>query len=182
MFSKPNAIVYLRRNHFIVAGKHIPPARLNFSRELVDDLEVRRPDKFIAGCHEFFVAHKLHNRRVLVVLDQSVVFTKTVPLDKAGNPAAIAQAFIAAMPFAAGKRACVQLREADQLRLFATNADLYGAIIEALRLAGTNKHIVVTPAPAYDLAGDEQLGTAIERFISDASVRAKLNFSDITAL
>lgn len=178
MFLKPNAIVYLRRNHLIVAGKQITPARLNFSEELVNNMEVLRPDKFMAGCRDFFMAHKMHGKRVLLVLDQNIVFTKTVELDKDGSPGAIVKSFLAAMPVDIGKRACVQVRSSSELKLFATNADLYCTVTEALHMAGTNKHIPVTPASAYELKPDEQLGAAIERFIGDAAVRSKCNFAD----
>lgn len=175
---KPNAIIYLRRSGLVVAGRRLKPARLNFPPELVDNLEVLRHDKFITGCQDFFTEHGLRNKRILVVLDHSVVFTKTVELDKSGSPDALTEAFVAAMPFNTSQRACVTLHEQNNLRLFATNAELYTDLVEALRLAGAGKLLAITPAAAYGLTEDnKQLASAIEQFINDTKVRAQANFA-----
>lgn len=183
VFTKPNAIIYLRRNGLVIAGRRVTPARLNFPPELVDNLEILRHDKFIEGCRDFFVAHSIHSKRVLVVLDHSIVFSKEAVLDKPGKPTAIVKAFVDAMPFDAGKRACVTLQGPTTLKLFATNAELYQDLMEALRLSGASKLIAITPAAAYGLDEDhKQLSTAVEKFINDTKVRSQADFANITPL
>ena len=181
MFLKPNAIVYVRRSGLIVAGKHVAPARLNFSPEIVDNLEILHPQKFITGCQDFFSAHDLHGKRVLLVLDNSVVFSKIIELDKTGKPAALAAAFVDAMPFDVGKRACVIVHSNQSLELYATNAELYESLSEALHLCGIAKLLAITPADAYHLGEDNQkLASAIEQFVADTKIRQQADFTDIT--
>lgn len=177
MHQKPNAIVYLRRSGLVIAGKHVAPARLNFPSEAIDNLEVLRPEPFIAGCQDFFTAHDLQRKRVLMVLDHGVVFTKTVELDKSGNPEAIINTFVDAMPLSAGKRACVVRENSQQLQIYATNAELYLAVADALRLSGNTKLLAITPAAAYELSEEKQpLGAAVEQFVADWKVREQVNF------
>jgi len=180
MFSKPNAIIYVRRSGLVVAGRRLAPARLAFPPEVVSNMEVLAKSKFVTGCEQFFADHDVKGKRVLMVLDSSIIFTKTVELDKSGKPDVIQQAFIDAMPFAPGKRACLGQERPGELRLFATNAELYQSITEALRLAGVSKLIAITPAPAYELGeGAQQLGQAIKEFIADTTVQSAADFSSV---
>jgi len=181
MFTKPNAIVYVRRTGLIVAGRRIAPARLTFPADVLANMEVLAPDKFTGGCQQFFKSHGVHGKRALVVLDGSIVFDKNIGLDKSGKPDALADAFLAAMPFEPGKRALLTLRQSDALQLYATNAELYQCLVQALRGAGAAKVTAVTPAPAYDLGQDKpQLAAAIGQFINDTSVRAQADFLGTT--
>jgi hypothetical protein len=179
MFLKPNAVVYVRRSGLIVAGKHVKPVRLNFPEEVVNNLEVIQVTKFTAVCEQFFGEHGLHGKRVLIVLDPSVVFTKTVDLSKSGKPDQIAQAFSDAMPFEPGQRSCVALANQAQLQLYATNADLYESLATALRGCGISKLLGITPAAAYQLQeGKLQLGIAMQQFVANTKVRQNANFAD----
>src|SRR5882757_11367444 len=102
MFGKPNAIIYVRRSGLIMAGKHIKPARLTFPEAGLQNMDVIDPEVLGMACQEFFESHDAKGQRVLLVLDHSVVFTKTIALDKSGKPALLAKDFVASMPFEPG--------------------------------------------------------------------------------
>lgn len=176
IFSKPNAIVYVRRSGLIIAGKKLTPARMTFSTEQVENMEVLRESGLSEVLTSFFGEHKLKGKHVLMVLDDSVVFTKQITLDSAGKPAAIAQAFIDAMPFDPGKRACLRVLEERQLMLYASNGLFYNTIADALNQAGVAKLLAITPASAYQTAEKPQLAAAIQQYINDTTVRSKANF------
>jgi len=183
MFTKPNAIVYVRRNGLIVAGRRIKPARLNFPPELVTNLEIQHSDKFVSGCQAFFNDHAIKGARVLMVLDYALVFRKTVDLEPDEQPGTITDAFIAAMPFDSGKRACLSVRNEATLELYATNADFYESVTEALDQAGAARLLAITPAAAYNLAPEDQkLGAAIEYFIADTKVRGFADFKSVSPM
>lgn len=177
MFSKPNALIYVRRSGLVIAGKGITVARWDFPAELITNLEVLNSSKFLTDAQKFFTEHGLHSKRALMVLDQSIVFEKTVDFDKSGNPEALMQAFVAAMPYKAGKRACISLASDKQLRLFATNVEIYDLLNQALHGAGVAKLIAITPASAYSLSSTQQsLGTAVEQFIKDSTICRSATF------
>ena len=180
----PNAIVYLRRNDLIVGGKHITPGKLKFTSDLLENLELQDPNKFIEACSEFFSAHNLQAKKVLIVLDQSVVFEKLVSTDdpSKGDINYITDNFIASMPYTSGQRSCIKFEADNQLHLYATNADLYRAISDALDLTGIRKLTSVTPAVAYSIDFGGKSSDIIEQFISDKKVRNKINFSTVSPL
>lgn len=183
MFKKPNAIVYLRRNDLIVGGKHITAGKLKFTPALVNNLELQNPDIFIGTCQEFFSAHDMKGKKVLIVLDQGIVFSKTLQLDDSNKDVdAIAEDYIAAMPFLPGQRAYVQFEKDNQLQLYTTNADLYQAVLEALRFSGMRKLVAISPSGAYQIDFGVKSSEIIEQFMADKKVRRSFNFSTTTPL
>lgn len=174
-------LIYFRRNNILVAGKRIAAAKLSISADSVNNMEVLDTEKFIESCQKFFSSRKVHGKRALLVLDQSIVFTKTVDIGKDDDPRQIVNDFIEAMPLGPGKRVCAQFREENRLYIFATNAELYQPVVEALRLSGIGKLTAITPAAAYKLASSTA-GTAVDKFLNDKEIREKIDFSSITPL
>ena len=177
MLFKPNTLIYLQRSGLLLTGRRLPATRMAFADDIVKNLEVLQKNKLISTCQQFFAGSKLHGRRILIVLDASIVFDKTIELDQSGKPDLLLQAFVDAMPFEPGKRACLGLETGATLRVFATNADLYGAVAEALHMGNAGKVLAVTPAPAYNLSKEERtVSAATERFLSDTTVLTGANF------
>lgn len=179
MFSKPNAIVYLRRNSLAVGGKHISFVKQNLTPDLTNNLEIINRDKFIATCRDFFSVRDIRNKRVLVVLDRNIVFAKTIELSDPSKDSAtsMASTFIDAMPFNPGQRVCVQFREDRKLQLYATNNDLYNTLLEALRMCNMRKLIAITPAAAYKIDFTAKPSDVIEQLMDDRTVRQTFDFS-----
>lgn len=180
IFSKPNAIVYVRRGGLVVAGKKLAPARMTFASDQVENMEVINDTLFTDSLRDFFIEHQLKGKHALMVLDDSVVFTKTVELDSDGKPATIADGFIEAIPLDPGKRACLRVLKETELNLYASNGALYIAIADALEQAGVAKLLAITPASAYPPLenGKQQLAAAIQQYINDTSVRSSANFQN----
>jgi Tfp pilus assembly PilM family ATPase len=182
MILKPNALVYLRRNDLFIGGKHISAVKMKFDRDTVNNLEVINPEAFIATCQAFFSSHAMKAKRVLIGLDQSVVFAKTIDItdDNKDQLLTIVDNYVNAMPFEAGKRACLQVRKDAKLQLYATNADIYRALQEALRLSGIRKLIAITPAAAYSIDYTSKPSAVIDQFLDDKEVRRTADFSTNT--
>ncbi len=181
MIARPNALVYVRRNDLIVAGKHIAPAKLTIDKEMLNNLEVCDPDKFIATCQVFFSSHSLTGKRVLVVLDNSVVFFKNLPAENGqGTYANAAESFVTSMPFEPGVRACLELRDDNRPELFATNSKIYEAVTEALRMSKVKKIAAIVPVGAYSLERGIKPADAIERYMNDREVYRTADFSTVT--
>jgi hypothetical protein len=176
--TKPNAVIYVTRAGLAIAGKKIQSARLPLPPEVVSNLEVVNVERFTTECQQFFTNHGLKGKRVLVVLGLSVVFEKSILLDKTGNPSALTKTFVAAMPFEPGQRACVTVDTDNQHRIYATNALLYQPLIEALEFSKA-KVMAITPAPAYHLTGTDRSFEALAaQFMQDTKVSGRINFQD----
>jgi hypothetical protein len=176
MFSKPNAIIYVRRTGLVVAGKRLTPARLSFAPSYVDNMEVLDSEAFISACQSFFEEHQLHGKHILMVLDDSLVFAKSADIEQPNQAAAIRDSFVDVMPFEPGKRACLSVVSQKNIELYATNPDLYKSVAEAIHRSGAGRLLAITPASAYDTAGAKQLAAAIQAYVNDTSVRATANF------
>lgn len=184
IFSKPNAIVYVRRSGVIIAGKKLTPARYNFPVEHIENLEILDEYAFTESLQSFFTEHSMKGKHVLMVLDDSVVFIKPVKIDgdhaKDQKPAHIADAFIEQMPLSPGQRACLRVLQPQNHTLYGTNGDLFKAIAAALDGAGVSKVLAITPAAAYSSEnGKQQLATAVQQYISDTNVRTIANFQNV---
>jgi hypothetical protein len=182
MLLKPNALVYFRRNDLFIGGKHIAAVKLKFTPDVTNNLEVLKPDSFVNNCQTFFDIHDLKAKRVLVVLDQSIVFAKSFSVEDLDKDqlASLVSNFVAAMPFNEGQRACIQYRDGDSLHLFATNADLYGVLQEALRQTGIRKLIAITPAAAYKIDYSARPSEVIDQFLIDKDAGRYYDFSTCT--
>lgn len=183
LFSKPNAIVYLRRSGLIIAGKKLTPARYNFLPEHIENLELTNSLGFITALSEFFIEHAIKGKHVLMVLDDSVVFIKSLesrPEDTTDKtPAKSTDGFIEQMPLSPGQRACLRVTRSAEHNLYGTNADIYKAVAEALDQAGVAKVLAITPAAAYPSEnGKQQLAAAVQQYITDTAVRSSANFQN----
>ena len=178
--AKPNALVFVQRGGLMVAGKHVHQARLDFPPELVTNLELVNPTKFVEFCRQFFAGNNLQHKRVLMVLDNSLVFRKKIELDASGQPDALTEGFVAAMPFEQGTRACLAIQSKNLLQLLATNADLYNGIVAALEACGISKLVAIVPVAAYDLSGaDRKISALAERFFQDTHAAKQINFASV---
>jgi hypothetical protein len=180
MFAKPNTLIYLQRSSLMLAGHHIGAARLDLPEDTVKNLAIVDKTKLLTLCEQFFADHQLDRRRIIVVLDGSVVFQKVVELDKTGQPDLLMQAFVDAMPFEPGDRACLAIEEQTSLRLFATSAKLYLAIVDALHIANVGHVMAITPAAAYELdSNNRSISAAAEHFFADSHVRKLADFRTV---
>lgn len=179
MGNKPNAIIYVTRIGLAVAGKKITSAQLALPSDMVNNLEVLNMERLTAHYQQFLTEHGFRGKRVLIVLGISVIFEKTIALDKVGSPSALAKAFVSAMPFEPEQRVHVELRGENQLRIFATNLALYRPLVEAARACGA-KVLAVVPAQAYNLSGNDRSFDALsQQFMRDAKTYRTVDFQDV---
>jgi hypothetical protein len=181
MLLKPNALVYFRRNDLFIGGKHLSAVKMKFSPEMTKNLEVLNHDTFVSACQSFFDLHDLKSKRVLVVLDQSIVFSKTIQLEDYDKDqlSSLVDNFIAAIPFEEGQRACIQTREEKSLQLYATNADLYKVIQESLHLCNVRKILAITPAAAYSIDYSLKPSEVIDQFLNEKDAGRLYNFASV---
>jgi hypothetical protein len=177
MFKRPNAIIYVRRSGLVVAGKRLSPARTSFDPAQFENLEILDHEAFIAHCQKFFEDHDIRGKHILMVLDNSLIFSKSAPIENAQDAVQLREAFIAAMPLEPGQKAIVTNQSAEGIDIYATNADIYTDITEAIHLAGAGRLLAITPATAYDTPAGSKLSAAIQTYINDDSVRSSASFT-----
>ena len=181
MLFKPNILIFIQRGGLLVAGRRLSFMRLEFPEDIVHNLDVLQRDKLVELCRRFFADKGLRGKRLQIVLDYSVVFEKTIELDQSGKPDLLVDGFVEAMPFEPGQRACLALRTGPNLRLLATNADLYLAIADAIKAANAGTLQAITPIAAYDMPDTERtIRNATERILKDSEISKRANYRDVT--
>lgn len=180
MFLSPNILIFIQRSRLLIAGKRVPSTHITLPDDIMHNLEVVQHKKFVDMCQKFFVDKNLRRKRVQIILDYSVVFEKTIELDQSGKPDILMEGFVTAMPFEPGKRACLAVQTDSSLRLFATNAETYQAVTEALRAAQAGALVSITPIAAYNLGDTERtIRAATEHILKDSDVSKQVNFRDV---
>lgn len=179
MFFQSPIIVFLQRGGLVVATQHQPSVRFSYPEGAVSNLEVIDRQGLLSASQTFLEQRNVKGKHIMLVLDYSVVFEKTIELDKTGQPDKLLQGFVDAMPFETGKRACLGSENGSKLRLYATNAELYDTIATALRAAGASNVIAITPIAAYNLPeGERTVTAATTRILKDTAVSKQVNFRD----
>lgn len=177
MFSKPNAIIYVRRSGLVLAGKKLAPARMNFEASYFENMDVRDHEAFIDHCRKFFEEHNLKGKHILLVLDNSLIFSKSARLENTQEGRQVRDDFVAAMPLEPGQKAIISNLAPDGIDIYATNAAIYTDISEAIHAAGAGRVLAITPAPAYDTPDGGKLSAAIQTYVNDTAVRGSANFA-----
>ncbi len=177
MFSKPNTLVYVHRGGIILYGKHATQGRLQFPANTFTNLEVINSRVFTQFCQEFFAEKHVKHGRVLIVLDYSVVFEKSIAFDESGKPDMVRDAFVAAVPLEPEQRIVRTVTTTDILRIFATNGDFLTCLTEALTTAEAAKVTNIVPVAVYNLDSTKQpVSKLAELFFSDATARKAADF------
>lgn len=180
MFLNANVLIFIQRSRLLIAGKRLNSMHINLPDDVVHNLEVVQHTKLVDLCQKFFADKNLHRKRVQIILDYSVVFEKTIELDQSGKPDILMEGFMTAMPFEPGKRACLAVQTDASLRLFATNAETYQAVAEALKAAQAGTLVSITPIAAYNLGENERtIRAATDHILKDSDVSKQVNFRDV---
>ena len=184
MFSKPNAIVYVRRNDLIIGGKHINAGKLKLPIEIVNNLEILDPDSFIDLCQDFFSSHNLKGKRALVILDQSIIFSKLIELNSSNKNDLdlYIDNYIDQMPYLPSQRSVIKYKDNEKFKIYATNADIYQAVVDSLKLCGISKIVSISPSSAYTIDFSLKSSEIIDQFMIDKKVWKTYDFSTTSSV
>jgi hypothetical protein len=173
--SKPTAIAYLQRDALTI-HTYQTDFRFEHTPDLVQNLEILDPKKLHQTLTQFLQTNQIHSQRVLLVLADSVIFQKNLPLTKTTDPQAALADFQAKLPFAPESRQTLAFTQPTQTILFGIGKDLCQAITEDLHQTG-NKVQAIVPATLYGLTEDKKITPAIlTRLISDPAPAHTANF------
>jgi hypothetical protein len=172
---KPTNIVYVERSRLLLFPK-TPGAPLALPEEVFRNLELRDPKKLADLLAAYAAQRKLRGKRLLVALGKDIVFQKAITLEKGADTEALRKDFEDKVPFAAGDRQVISVRQKDRLFLFGTNMAFYQAIVSAFEGAGA-KIVATAPAMAYGLTEFDKLSEDKFTQIAKASrLTAAANF------
>jgi Tfp pilus assembly PilM family ATPase len=165
--SSTQVIALIKRGSVTFLFKDGKSSELALPAELVQNLEVLDGTRLFTAFSEHIKPQAIKNKHVLIILDDSVVFTKVVPVTPDLDIKKIREDFLSKVPYETLNRTAATLVQEKQVFLFAANQALYQPLIQAFEQSG-NKVTAVTPAAVYDLPKTkkytkEQLGKLFEK-------------------
>jgi hypothetical protein len=176
--SKPAAILLLKRDAVLAYGAKGGEAQLDLTSDLVRYLEVVDPRTLAAKVAQFAEQQGLRKKTVLVLLDESVVFQKTVPREDAATPEKIQQNFEAMLPFEQADRRVLALQPKGHLVLIGTTSLLYRLVVLGLTTVGA-KVVAVTPASVFGKLTGTFTEQQVATIIHNRRLAALANFLDL---
>ena len=155
---KPTAIIYLRRQDVVFINKQTS-VRLDIPVGLVQNLEVidaAKLSELIAG---FLDQQHCHGKRVLLALDPTVVFHKSISAKQSATIIAAANNFEYQLPFDVGNRQAIAITKKDGISFFGVNKQLHQTVVRGIQHA--NKLLAIVPAASYGVSGSKSVDSKI---------------------
>ena len=134
MFFSSKLIIYLRRNTLEVYRQNSQGSlgKLEFALSTTRDEEVINQTKFEESIFTFLTKLALKEKKALIILSDEVLFAKTIPLSNEETEAKQAEDFFNQVPFDPQKVAQKTVKTKNGVSLFATNKNLFLAVLNAL--------------------------------------------------
>jgi len=172
--TKPTVLIHISRDGFIAYSKKGASKRLAFPPEVFHNLEVLDAKQLASLTTVFAAENSLRGQRIVLLLDDEVVFQKILP--KTDNVQNAKADFENKVPFDPGHRKVIMLQPKDQLVLLGTNKVLYETIASALTGVGA-KVLAVTPIVVYGkLKGPPLSLESFEAIIKGYPIAQAANF------
>lgn len=150
-------MIYVRRDSIAYYAKNgQQQALVHITSDAMQDLEIQDATKFKAIIAQFVELQKPKAQRLLVALDESVLFLKVVALTKSTDIQAAVDAFEQKVPFQKDDRHVAHITVGAKLLLSGTNKRLYEVLVAELEARG-NTVAGVVPAPVYGIKSTARL-------------------------
>jgi hypothetical protein len=140
MFVKHHMILQLTRNSLVACTNKDEQAKLDLPVSVVRNLDVLDSAKLAELVGGFASRYGLRGKKLVLVLDDSVVFQKVVPLTPGQDTMAMQTDFQDKLPFAADAKRTLTLKLKNQLVMLGASGEYYLQVVQAL----INKGVKVT--------------------------------------
>jgi hypothetical protein len=155
---KPTDFILVERDRLLLYPKGKVPL-LPLSEDVIQYLEVKDGARLQAAVADFAAKNNLRGRRVLLMLDKSIVFQKAILLAKNLDPLAVKADFESRVPFNPEDRQVLSMQQKDRQFLFGVNSAFYHLLMQAIVQAGA-KVTAVTPAIIYGITDTSKVNPA----------------------
>lgn len=173
--SKPNGILYVRRDGLTLYNNAGKSAQLTFGSDTVEYVEVLDARKLTELIAQFVAAQPGANKlKLMCLLDDFVVFQKLLPLAGTDSKKAAAD-FESKLPFDPEDRTLLTLQTKDQLVLLGTNKEFCLVVVSAFAAAGC-RVLSVSPAVIYSAGKTALTPEAVQKILASSSLADKANF------
>ena len=181
MFTKPSVLVFLTHKSLEIYSPGLKGSdRVEFPETVYSNLEIVGAEKFKEMVVEALAGTNLKKQQVLIVLSDSVLFQKEAKVNSQEDKDVLINQFENNIPFEAQKISRLQLEIDGNLRLIATNKELYEALVDAVQALEWE---VVSVSPLGSFIGAQEgavlTDEEVSAILSARDIYKKSNFLDI---
>jgi hypothetical protein len=177
LFSQdPTAVLCISREGLVLYNKKGASRRLALEPEVMHNLEVIDRDQLGKVVGMFATENSLRGQRVVILLDESVLFQKITPKAPEANVHTLAAEFENKVPFDPENRKVIALQPKDQLVLLGANKLMYETVAAALIATGA-KVLAVAPLAVFSKGREATLAPSdVSAILSDYRLARAANF------
>ena len=171
-------ILLLARESLVAHTSKDEQAKLEFPTSVINNLEVIDAAKLSELVGGFADRYGLRGRKLILTLDDSIVFQKVIAL-ASGSGVPIAQAeFQEKIPLAKADQRLLSLKLKDQLVLLGTNGSYYLLVVQALVSHGV-KILSVAPLALFAKGATKLTPEIVERVVRNHRLANVANFLNL---
>lgn len=174
-FQKPPLLLFLTDKSIETDNPKVQGGilKLNFPKGAVDNLEVEDPQKLAEALEGFVKENGLQNQRALMILSDSLLFTKKFPLKDLVKLDSEREKFISEVPFEPEKIAALSWQNDSECVLAAANKIFYETVKSILEKIGW-EILGVYPQQFKNMLGQKELLKSVNFLVPQVS-SAKLS-------
>lgn len=167
MFSKDAAFLILVKKNRLELFTDKASKELIYPQNLVQNLEILDIVNFEKSLSQFFKSSLANKNKVLIVLSEELLFSKTFPLITDVQIDQMVSDFVESVPFSPNKVSYKKISRQSELILISTNKDFYVAVKKALEDTGVEIMAVVPISSFKDNLGfeDDSIDTSMAKKI-----------------
>lgn len=176
--SKPHMILMLSRELLIAHTNKDEQAKLEFPTSVVNNLEVIDATKLVELVGNFADRYGLRGRKLVLVLDDTIVFQKVVALTSRVDATTAQAEFQEKMPLTKTDQRVLSLKLKDQLVLLGANGSYYLLVVQALLNRGV-KVLSVAPLAMFAKGVSKLTPEIVDRVVHNHRLASVANFLNL---
>ena len=176
--TKQQIVLHLTRDAIVAHTGKSEHAKLEFPTSVIRNLEVLDAAKLSELVAVFADEQGLKGRKVVIVLDDSIVFQKVVALAQDSDVAAIETDFQEKIPLPQDSLRVLSLKLKDQLVLLGANSSYYLQVVQALANKGA-KIVSVTPLAVFIKGAAKLTADLVARILQNHHLADAANFLNL---
>lgn len=172
-FNKSPYAIFIKKNSltFFIDGNE---KQLELPADIVSDDSITDPDKYKKLIEDFILAQNIKKSKVILILSEEVIFSKSVPITDANMVNEKLADFAGMIPVESEKVIKKNVKLKDVVELFAVNRELFEKIIEILKKFNFEVTAVV-PLAVYS-SDNELTQDLIKKIYKDTRLLKNTNF------
>lgn len=156
LFRKPHVVIRIHRNSIEFVYRDGSATSLELSPEILQNLEVSDEQRLAILLSDFLKKNEIKNKKILITLDDSMIFRRDIPIAKETDIKKAQEDFISKVPFDTKNRRVLTLQQQKTLLVLATNQQLYSTIVVTLT-GFNNKVLSVVPEAIFGFSDNKKL-------------------------